>query len=144
MPSVWGLCQRAVAANINLKVDAALVAQPGVVFTGSTQVAKIINRALAAKDGAIVPLIAETGGINAMVVGDTADLATDVGPVVDAEAYDNIQKHIQRLNLESKVLVAQVDPSLVATKNIASSIAPHAFEVASIRRFKYKAQRYAV
>ena len=106
MPSVWGLCQRAVAANINLKVDAALVAQPGVVFTGSTQVAKIINRALAAKDGAIVPLIAETGGINAMVVGDTADLATDVGPVVDAEAYDNIQKHIQRLNLESKVLVA--------------------------------------
>ena len=45
-------------------VGAALVAQPGVagvVFTGSTQVAKIINRALAAKDGAIVPLIAETG-----------------------------------------------------------------------------------
>ena len=42
-------------------VGAALVAQPGVacvVFTGSTQVAKIINRALAAKDGPIVPLIA--------------------------------------------------------------------------------------
>ena len=52
-------------------VGAALVAQPGVagvVFTGSTQVAKIINRALAAKDGPIVPLIAETGGINAMLV----------------------------------------------------------------------------
>jgi acyl-CoA reductase-like NAD-dependent aldehyde dehydrogenase len=44
----------------------------GVVFTGSTQVAKIINRALAAKDGAIVPLIAETGGINAMLVDSTA------------------------------------------------------------------------
>jgi RHH-type proline utilization regulon transcriptional repressor/proline dehydrogenase/delta 1-pyrroline-5-carboxylate dehydrogenase len=55
-------------------VGAALVAQPGVagvVFTGSTQVAKIINRALAAKDGPIVPLIAETGGINAMLVDST-------------------------------------------------------------------------
>ena len=40
----------------------------GVVFTGSTQVAKIIQRSLAAKDGPIVPLIAETGGINAMLV----------------------------------------------------------------------------
>jgi RHH-type proline utilization regulon transcriptional repressor/proline dehydrogenase/delta 1-pyrroline-5-carboxylate dehydrogenase len=56
-------------------VGAALVALPGVagvVFTGSTQVAKIINRALAAKDGPIVPLIAETGGINAMLVDSTA------------------------------------------------------------------------
>ncbi len=42
------------------------------VFTGSTQVAKIINRALAAKDSAIVPLIAETGGIHAMVVDSSA------------------------------------------------------------------------
>ena len=49
-------------------VGAALVGQPGiagVVFTGSTQVAKTIQRALAHKDGPIVPLIAETGGINA-------------------------------------------------------------------------------
>jgi RHH-type transcriptional regulator, proline utilization regulon repressor / proline dehydrogenase / delta 1-pyrroline-5-carboxylate dehydrogenase len=56
-------------------VGAALVAQEGiagVVFTGSTTVAKIINRALAAKDGAIVPLIAETGGINAMIVDSSA------------------------------------------------------------------------
>jgi RHH-type proline utilization regulon transcriptional repressor/proline dehydrogenase/delta 1-pyrroline-5-carboxylate dehydrogenase len=56
-------------------VGAALVAAPGVagvVFTGSTQVARIINRALAAKDGPIVPLIAETGGINAMLVDSTA------------------------------------------------------------------------
>jgi RHH-type proline utilization regulon transcriptional repressor/proline dehydrogenase/delta 1-pyrroline-5-carboxylate dehydrogenase len=56
-------------------VGAALVALDGiagVVFTGSTQVAKIINRALAAKDGAIVPLIAETGGINAMIVDSSA------------------------------------------------------------------------
>jgi len=44
----------------------------GVVFTGSTEVARLINRALAAKDGPIVPLIAETGGINAMIVDATA------------------------------------------------------------------------
>jgi RHH-type proline utilization regulon transcriptional repressor/proline dehydrogenase/delta 1-pyrroline-5-carboxylate dehydrogenase len=44
----------------------------GVVFTGSTEVARAINRALAAKDGAIVPLIAETGGINAMIADATA------------------------------------------------------------------------
>jgi RHH-type transcriptional regulator, proline utilization regulon repressor / proline dehydrogenase / delta 1-pyrroline-5-carboxylate dehydrogenase len=44
----------------------------GVVFTGSTAVAKIIHRTLANKDGAIAPLIAETGGINAMLVDSTA------------------------------------------------------------------------
>ncbi|MEW6640944.1 MAG: bifunctional proline dehydrogenase/L-glutamate gamma-semialdehyde dehydrogenase PutA [Pseudomonadota bacterium] len=56
-------------------IGAALVAHPavaGVVFTGSTEVARAINRALAAKDGPIVPLIAETGGINAMIVDATA------------------------------------------------------------------------
>jgi RHH-type proline utilization regulon transcriptional repressor/proline dehydrogenase/delta 1-pyrroline-5-carboxylate dehydrogenase len=44
----------------------------GVAFTGSTDVAWAINRALAAKRGPIVPLIAETGGINAMIVDATA------------------------------------------------------------------------
>jgi RHH-type proline utilization regulon transcriptional repressor/proline dehydrogenase/delta 1-pyrroline-5-carboxylate dehydrogenase len=56
-------------------VGAALVAHPavdGVVFTGSTEVARSINRVLAAKDGPIVPLIAETGGINAMIADATA------------------------------------------------------------------------
>ncbi|WP_209318379.1 L-glutamate gamma-semialdehyde dehydrogenase [Falsiroseomonas selenitidurans] len=56
-------------------VGAALVAHPavaGIAFTGSTATARAINRALAAKDGPIVPLIAETGGLNAMVVDATA------------------------------------------------------------------------
>ncbi len=44
----------------------------GVAFTGSTEVAWAINRALADKRGPIVPLIAETGGINAMIVDATA------------------------------------------------------------------------
>ena len=140
-------------------VGAALVAGPriaGVVFTGSTQVARIINRSLAAKQGPIVPLIAETGGINAMLVdstalpeqvvdavvqsafrsagqrcsalrllcvhegiadgvidmirgaaqelvtGDPALLSTDVGPVIDREAYEGIRNHLQRLGLGSE------------------------------------------
>ena len=56
-------------------VGAMLVASAdvgGVVFTGSTEVGRAINRALAGKDGSIVPLIAETGGINAMIVDATA------------------------------------------------------------------------
>lgn len=44
----------------------------GVAFTGSTQVAHVLNRALAQRDGAIVPLIAETGGQNAMIVDSSA------------------------------------------------------------------------
>jgi RHH-type proline utilization regulon transcriptional repressor/proline dehydrogenase/delta 1-pyrroline-5-carboxylate dehydrogenase len=44
----------------------------GVAFTGSTATATTINRTLANRDGAIVPLIAETGGVNAMIVDATA------------------------------------------------------------------------
>jgi RHH-type transcriptional regulator, proline utilization regulon repressor / proline dehydrogenase / delta 1-pyrroline-5-carboxylate dehydrogenase len=167
-------------------VGAALVAQPGVagvVFTGSTQVAKIIQRALAAKDGPIVPLIAETGGINAMlvdstalpeqvadavmqsafrsagqrcsalrllcvheaiadgviemirgaarelVVGDPADLATDVGPVIDREACDNISQHLRRLGAESQPLIAPPTPAAPLAGNW---IAPQAFELGAI------------
>jgi RHH-type proline utilization regulon transcriptional repressor/proline dehydrogenase/delta 1-pyrroline-5-carboxylate dehydrogenase len=201
-------------------VGAALVAAPGVagvVFTGSTQVAKLINRALAAKDGPIVPLIAETGGINAMlvdstalpeqvsdavmqsafrsagqrcsalrllcihediadkviamvcgaakelVVGDPSDLATDVGPVIDAEAFEGITRHLARLRLEAKSLLADaaaaagasveplsqnspefmknqpvvlMDRALVAINNVANLIRPQAFEVASIADLK--------
>ena len=41
-------------------------------MTGSTQTALRINRLLAQRDGAILPLIAETGGLNAMLVDSTA------------------------------------------------------------------------
>lgn len=120
----------------------------GVAFTGSTDTARAINRALANRDGPIATLIAETGGQNAMIVdssalpeqvvrdvlasafqsagqrcsalrvlyvqediadgvlemirggfealtvGDPADLATDVGPVIDAEAQGLLEAHI--------------------------------------------------
>ena len=41
-------------------------------MTGSTATALTINRAMAARGGIIVPLIAETGGLNAMIVDSTA------------------------------------------------------------------------
>ena len=44
----------------------------GVAFTGSTETARLINQTLANREGAIVPLIAETGGQNAMIVDSTA------------------------------------------------------------------------
>ena len=56
-------------------VGAALVAHPGidgVAFTGGTETAWGVNRALAARDGPIIPFIAETGGLNAMVADTTA------------------------------------------------------------------------
>jgi RHH-type proline utilization regulon transcriptional repressor/proline dehydrogenase/delta 1-pyrroline-5-carboxylate dehydrogenase len=56
-------------------VGAPLVADAriaGVAFTGSVETAKRINASLARREGAIVPLIAETGGLNAMLVDSSA------------------------------------------------------------------------
>ena len=82
-------------------VGAALVAAPdvaGVVFTGSTEVAKIIHRSLAAKDGPIVPLIAETGGINAMVV-DSSALPEQVVDAVVQSAFRSAGQRCSALRL---------------------------------------------
>ena len=56
-------------------VGAALTADPrvaGVAFTGSTDTARAINRAMAARDAAIGVLIAETGGQNAFIADSSA------------------------------------------------------------------------
>ena len=82
-------------------VGAALVAHPhtaGVCFTGSTQVAKIIQRALAAQDGPIVPLIAETGGLNAMIVDSTA-LPEQVVDAVVQSAFRSAGQRCSALRL---------------------------------------------
>jgi RHH-type proline utilization regulon transcriptional repressor/proline dehydrogenase/delta 1-pyrroline-5-carboxylate dehydrogenase len=82
-------------------VGASLVAHPqiaGVVFTGSTDVGRIINRALAAKDGPIVPLIAETGGINAMIVDATA-LPEQVSDDVVTSAFRSAGQRCSALRL---------------------------------------------
>jgi RHH-type proline utilization regulon transcriptional repressor/proline dehydrogenase/delta 1-pyrroline-5-carboxylate dehydrogenase len=70
----------------------------GVVFTGSTEVARSINRALAAKDGAIVPLIAETGGINAMIADATA-LPEQVADDVTASAFRSAGQRCSALRI---------------------------------------------
>lgn len=170
-------------------VGAALVADArtaGVCFTGSTAVAKIINRTLAAKDGAMVPLIAETGGINAMIVdstalpeqvvdavvqsafrsagqrcsalrllcvhegiadgviemvrgalqelnlGDPARLETDVGPLIDAEAFDGIGRHVARLRQEAR-LIGEARLPAGAPQHF---VAPIAFELPRIADLK--------
>jgi len=82
-------------------IGAALTAHPdvaGVVFTGSTEVARMINRALAAKDGGIVPLIAETGGINAMIVDATA-LPEQVADDVVTSAFRSAGQRCSALRL---------------------------------------------
>ncbi len=82
-------------------VGAALVADvrtAGVCFTGSTAVARLINRALAAKDGPIVPLIAETGGINAMVV-DSSALPEQVVDAVVQSAFRSAGQRCSALRL---------------------------------------------
>jgi RHH-type proline utilization regulon transcriptional repressor/proline dehydrogenase/delta 1-pyrroline-5-carboxylate dehydrogenase len=60
----------------------------GVAFTGSTDAANAINRALAARQGAIAALIAETGGQNAMIVDSTA-LPEQVCKDAIASAFDS-------------------------------------------------------
>jgi delta 1-pyrroline-5-carboxylate dehydrogenase len=69
-----------------------------VCFTGSTPVARLINRTLAAKDGAIVPLIAETGGLNAMVVDSTA-LPEQVVDAVVQSAFRSAGQRCSALRL---------------------------------------------
>src|SRR4029077_1821227 len=83
------------------KVGAALVADArvsGIVFTGSTEVSRLINRTLAAKDTPIVPLIAETGGINPMIVDATA-LPEQVTDDVIASAFRSAGQRCSALRL---------------------------------------------
>ena len=70
----------------------------GVAFTGSTEVSRIINRTLAAKDGPIVPLIAETGGLNAMFV-DTTALSEQVVDDVIMSAFGSAGQRCSALRL---------------------------------------------
>lgn len=140
-----------------------LLADPriaGVAFTGSTETARLINQQLAAREGPIVPLIAETGGLNVMIVdatalpeqvvddvitsafqsagqrcsalrvlylqediadnvitmlrgamqelkiGNPAALSTDVGPVIDLDARQMLERHQHRMRREASLLAS--------------------------------------
>jgi RHH-type proline utilization regulon transcriptional repressor/proline dehydrogenase/delta 1-pyrroline-5-carboxylate dehydrogenase len=88
-------------------VGATAVAQPqvrGVVFTGSTATARRIATVLAGKDGPLVPLIAETGGQNAMIVDSSALLEQAAGDIV-ASAFDSAGQRCSAL----RVLAVQED-----------------------------------
>ncbi|MGZ5923327.1 MAG: bifunctional proline dehydrogenase/L-glutamate gamma-semialdehyde dehydrogenase PutA [Rhizomicrobium sp.] len=70
----------------------------GVAFTGSTDAATAINRALAARTGPIATLIAETGGQNAMIVDSTA-LPEQVARDVLTSAFDSAGQRCSALRV---------------------------------------------
>jgi RHH-type proline utilization regulon transcriptional repressor/proline dehydrogenase/delta 1-pyrroline-5-carboxylate dehydrogenase len=139
-------------------VGAKLVADlrtAGIMFTGSTETAKIIQKTLANREGPIIPLIAETGGMNAMIVdssalpeqvvadviqsafnsagqrcsalrilflqedvapkilamlkgameeltvGEPSLLSTDIGPVIDEDAFNMLKNHAEKMRREA-------------------------------------------
>jgi len=165
-------------------VGAHLVADPridGVAFTGSIETARSIHRALAAREGPIVPLVAETGGINAMIVdatalpeqvtddvlvsafrsagqrcsalrllclqeevadrmlemitgaarelalGDPRDPATDIGPIIDAEALARLVAWIDHARGFARPLFEGAVRSGVPRHGF--FLAPHVFEL---------------
>jgi RHH-type proline utilization regulon transcriptional repressor/proline dehydrogenase/delta 1-pyrroline-5-carboxylate dehydrogenase len=84
-----------------------VVADPlinGVVMTGSTETAQIINQTLAHREGAIIPLIAETGGQNAMIV-DSSALPEQVVADVMASSFNSAGQRCSAL----RVLFVQED-----------------------------------
>jgi len=83
------------------RVGARLVADPrvaGVVFTGSTETARAIETALAKRPGPILPLIAETGGQNAMLV-DSSALPEQVVVDVLASAFQSAGQRCSALRV---------------------------------------------
>jgi RHH-type proline utilization regulon transcriptional repressor/proline dehydrogenase/delta 1-pyrroline-5-carboxylate dehydrogenase len=167
-----------------------LVADPrtaGVAFTGSTETAQAINRALAGRNGPLATLIAETGGQNVMLVdssalpeqvvrdvlassfqsagqrcsalrilcvqddiankllemlagamaelkiGDPGLLATDVGPVIDAEAKSMLDTHAARMAHVGRLIYeSQLGPDCAE----GWFVAPRAFEIDRVDRLE--------
>ena len=159
----------------------------GVIFTGSTEVAQLINRTLAARgarESVDIPLIAETGGQNALIVDSSAlpeqvvqdvmssafdsagqrcsalrvlflqeeiadktikmlkgamqelrvgvpdRLVTDIGPVIDAEAQQNLLRHIARMKPAAKNFFAlDLDPVVAANGTF---VAPTVIEIGAL------------
>ncbi|WP_425409049.1 bifunctional proline dehydrogenase/L-glutamate gamma-semialdehyde dehydrogenase PutA [Hyphococcus sp.] len=171
-------------------VGAPLTSNPninGVVFTGSTGTAQAIKKTLVESGRHDAALIAETGGINAMIVdstalleaavidtidsafqsagqrcsacrvvcvqediadqfndmlagamaklqvGDPAKLSTDVGPVIDTEARDNIQRNTDRLERDAR-LIART-PEVAGDVN-GTFIRPAAYEISALSELK--------
>jgi RHH-type proline utilization regulon transcriptional repressor/proline dehydrogenase/delta 1-pyrroline-5-carboxylate dehydrogenase len=89
------------------KLGAALFPDPrlaGVALTGSTEAAWAINRTLAAREGPLAQIVAETGGMNAMIVDSTA-LPEQVTRDVMTSAFDSAGQRCSAL----RVLFLQED-----------------------------------
>jgi RHH-type proline utilization regulon transcriptional repressor/proline dehydrogenase/delta 1-pyrroline-5-carboxylate dehydrogenase len=159
----------------------------GVIFTGSTEVAQLINRTLAersSREGCDIPLIAETGGQNALIVDSSAlpeqvvqdvlssafdsagqrcsalrvlflqqdiaektikmlkgamqelrvgvpdRLSTDIGPVIDAEAQQNLLAHIERTKASAKNYFALELPAALEAQG--TFVPPTVLEIGSM------------
>ena len=161
----------------------------GVVFTGSTETARMINRTLAERDGPIIPFIAETGGQNAMIVdssalpeqvtrdvissafqsagqrcsalralfvqedvadqmiamiagamralkvGDPADLATDVGPVIDQAAKKALDEHLEWLDKNAKRICVLEQPKAAAH---GCFVTPAFYEISALSQLNHE------
>jgi RHH-type transcriptional regulator, proline utilization regulon repressor / proline dehydrogenase / delta 1-pyrroline-5-carboxylate dehydrogenase len=177
-------------------VGAALTGDPrvkGVIFTGSTEVAQLINRTLAERgirEGCDIALIAETGGQNALIVDSSAlpeqvvndvlvsafdsagqrcsalrvlflqeeiadktirmlkgameelrvgspdRLATDIGPVIDAEAQRNLLAHIERMKSSAKDCFQLPLAAGLAAEG--TFVAPTVLEIASLDELRHE------
>ena len=101
-------------------VGGTLTAHPllaGVVFTGSTETARTINRTLAERDGPIIPFVAETGGQNAMIV-DSSALPEQVTRDVISSAFQSAGQRCSAL----RVLFVQEDVADGMIKMIAGAM----------------------
>ncbi|MEQ9901613.1 trifunctional transcriptional regulator/proline dehydrogenase/L-glutamate gamma-semialdehyde dehydrogenase [Pectobacterium punjabense] len=165
----------------------------GVVFTGSTAVAKTLQRSIAGRldpQGRLTPLIAETGGLNAMIVDssalteqvvndviasafdsagqrcsalrllclqeDIADrtlamlrgamaecrmgnperLSTDIGPLIDAEAKENVELHIQTMRAKGHTVFQAARPQDEETWRHGTFVKPTLIELSKIDELK--------
>ena len=160
----------------------------GVIFTGSTEVARLINKALSKRDDSPV-LIAETGGQNAMIVDSTAlpeqvcldvlnsafdsagqrcsalrilcvqedvadkmvniikgamdelvvgkptQLTTDIGPVIDAEAQQNLLAHINRMKGVAKAY-HEIKTAADVDSNNSTFVRPILFELNNLNELQ--------
>jgi RHH-type proline utilization regulon transcriptional repressor/proline dehydrogenase/delta 1-pyrroline-5-carboxylate dehydrogenase len=159
----------------------------GVAFTGGTQTAQAINRALAQRSGPIIPFIAETGGLNAMIadssalpeqvvndvlasafnsagqrcsalrilcvqkdiapriktllngamqelrLGDPSRLDTDIGPVIDREAFDMLVAHREKMAAQFAAVGQTQLPRDIPAGHF---FAPTAFEIPAFDTIK--------
>jgi RHH-type transcriptional regulator, proline utilization regulon repressor / proline dehydrogenase / delta 1-pyrroline-5-carboxylate dehydrogenase len=71
------------------------------------------------------------GAIQELKVGDTAELSTDVGPLIDDEAFTNVSAQIERLKKEARLLGATP-----LRGNVPRTVAPVAFELKSVAELK--------